>query len=168
MTKFDENIDLNLKIIYNGNNHCVFISELKNVEGDFLDDFDGKRMADKLADKGLITRTDELCEITKRGLEVIETGGWEEYKKIEEEAKKSEIEERKQRSDLESENLRLQNENLKYEKSIRKSNEKIDRLTVKNLELQNTHLKYYFLFSVIGFILGAVVSNLEFVIGWFD
>lgn len=38
---------------------------------------------------------------------------------------------------------------------------RISELTIKNLELQNMQLKRYVLYSVIGFFVGAIVTNLK-------
>lgn len=71
------------------------------------------------------------------------------------------IETKKQilRESLEVDNLRLQNESIKYQNSLRNKQTIIDRLTIDNLQLQNKQLKRYILYSIIGFIFGAFLSN---------
>lgn len=145
MTLIDKNIDLNLEIVYEGNNHVVFVNELTNVDNDYLGLQEGILMADKLVNEGLITRYKERLEITRFGIEVQESGGWLKHLvKTDEIADQNKIEEKKLK-ELEEENLRLQNENLR---------------------LQNKQMKRYILYSVIGFILGATLTYLPTIIGW--
>ncbi len=64
-----------------------------------------------------------------------------------------------EREELEVKNIRLENENLEYQKSIRGLSKDISDLTKTNLELQNKHLKKYILYSILGFIVGVLVTN---------
>lgn len=63
------------------------------------------------------------------------------------------------RDNLEVENLRLQNEGIKYQNSLRNKQTIIDQLSIENLQLQNKQLKRYVLYSVVGIIIGALLTN---------
>jgi hypothetical protein len=54
----------------------------------------------------------------------------------------------------------IENFNKKIEKT-ENLEIKIKELTVKNLELENKHFKRYVLYSIISFIAGALVTNIE-------
>jgi len=64
-----------------------------------------------------------------------------------------------EKENLEKINLELQNENLKYSQSLRKQKEKISQLTSENLKLENKQLRRNVLYSIIAFILGAILTN---------
>jgi hypothetical protein len=63
------------------------------------------------------------------------------------------------------ENSKTEKENKenysKKEKERQNLKDEIDRLTKENLELQNRQLKRYILYSVIAFILGALITNIK-------
>ena len=112
----------------------------------------------------------ELIEFDKQGLyvEITERGV---NKLISLKQQKAELKRSQQQINLkeqfEIENLRLNNENLQYSKFLREKDKDISELTIKNLKLQNRQLKWNIVFIVIGFIVGFVTSNLDWVIELF-
>lgn len=168
MSNLDKNIDLNLEIVYKGKNHSVMVGELTNVDGDYLGRFEAMKMADKLEKENLLERDNEFCELTRFGIEVYENGGWLIHLENENSRREEKFLEQQKQSELQEENLHLQNDNLKYTQSIREKEEEIRRLSSKNLKLQNRQLKWYITFSIIGFILGAIVTNLELILKYFN
>lgn len=156
MNLIDENIDLNLKIVYNSPNHSCFTGDLTNVDGDILPNFEARIMADKLASEGLVDRNVERIDITSFGIEVFKLGGWKVYlkqRKLQEEARLSYA---AQREALETHNLELTNDNLEYQKKQRVQEEKIRALSEENLKLQNIKLYYKIAYALIGFIIGVI------------
>ena len=81
---------------------------------------------------------------------------------------KAELKRSKQLKNLkeqfELENLRLENENLQHSKSLRDKDRNISELTIKNLKLQNRQLKWNLVFIIIGFIIGFVTSNFNWIL----
>ncbi|MCY0977178.1 hypothetical protein PGH12_01325 [Chryseobacterium wangxinyae] len=69
--------------------------------------------------------------------------------------------------ELTTQNLILQNENLEYQNSAITKQKEIDDLTVENLKLQNKQFTRYIIYSIIAFVLGAIVTNLEFIYNLF-
>ena len=57
---------------------------------------------------------------------------------------------------------------LKEESRVEELDLKIKELTAINLNLQNKQLKRYILYSVISFVLGAVLTNFEMVLKFFE
>ena len=53
------------------------------------------------------------------------------------------------------------NEKYKKEAKMESSELEIQRLTIENLKLQNKQLKRTLLYSIIGFIAGAIVTNIK-------
>ncbi|HSP13006.1 MAG TPA: hypothetical protein VLO29_10815, partial [Salegentibacter sp.] len=106
-------------------------------------------LADKLVTEGLITRTVERCDITPLGLEVIENGGWVQYKQNKQEEKRKATNLQKQKEELEI-------DLLEYQKKNRKQEEKISTLTIENLKLQNFQMYSKIGLTLAGFILGFI------------
>lgn len=57
---------------------------------------------------------------------------------------------------------------LKEESQVEELDLEIKKLTAINLNLQNKQLKRYILYSVISFVLGAILTNLEVVLKFFN
>lgn len=69
---------------------------------------------------------------------------------------------------IEIENLKLNNENLQYSKTLREKDQDISKLTIKNLKLQNRQLKWSMIFIIIGFFIGFLTSNFEWILNFFE
>lgn len=126
--------------------------------------------------------------LLKKGIEIINLGGWIKYlEEIEEIRKEEETKEelrvenlklenenynhikslresKLELNNLAVENLKLQNENYNYTQSLRDKEQEIKNLTVENLKRQNRRLKWHAFYAIIGAILGAIISNLKYVI----
>jgi len=61
----------------------------------------------------------------------------------------------------------LENDNLQYSKSLRDKDKNISELTIKNLKLQNRQIKLNIAFIIIGFIIGFITSNFNWVLKLF-
>lgn len=81
-----------------------------------------------------------LVYITQNGRNILKFKNWEEYIENISNNKNSEFQKEKVRQDLRDE---------------------IDRLTKVNLELQNKQMKRYVVYSIIAFILGAIITNVK-------
>ncbi|PHS63376.1 MAG: hypothetical protein COB12_09510 [Flavobacterium sp.] len=103
------------------------------------------------------SRYDLKIESNERTKSFMENDG---FTKLESDLKNSDLKE-SNKSDLEVKNLKLENESFEYQKSIRKKEKKIKKLTSENLRLQNRQMKRVVLYSIIGFVAGAIISNLK-------
>lgn len=65
-------------------------------------------------------------------------------------------------------NLELQNESLKNQSLSDNRQVEIDNLTIENLRLQNKQLKRNVAFSIIGFLAGAILTNLKDIVEYFQ
>ena len=65
---------------------------------------------------------------------------------------------------LEIENLKLQNEAMNYEAQLRSAKEELRKLSLLNSRLQKRAFKRLIPYSVISFLLGAIVTNLPYLI----
>ncbi|MFH7013136.1 hypothetical protein ACHRV5_14810 [Flavobacterium sp. FlaQc-52] len=128
--------------------------------------------------------------LLKKGIEIINLGGWIKYLEENEEIrKKGEIKEelevenlklenenynhikslresKLELNNLAVENLKLQNENYNYAQSLRDKEQEIKNLTVENLKLQNRQLKRYIFYSFMGVIFGVIISNFGYVLSF--
>ncbi len=105
---------------------------------------------------GLITTNDPYrinYQATPYGRDIQDNGGWLEQLKL----KSIQDSNESKKVSLEFENLKLQNDSLQNELRDRKNKEEIDRLTIKNLKLQNRNNRVWFL--VIGAALSYLLSN---------
>lgn len=155
MNRIDKLIDLNLRILYEAPRHNIMTVEIEDPDNEFsLSNYEARVIADYLVDKGLMTLYIEECHITPYGLEISELGGWKIYKELQ--AKKSSEESVKsnERSKLEEENLKLSIAIQNYEIANRENKREIDRLTKKNLKLNNLQLIY----ALIGIALGIIIK----------
>ncbi|RZK47875.1 MAG: hypothetical protein EOO99_12050 [Pedobacter sp.] len=132
------------------------------------------RLRLNLRQEGYEYRADFLAERLK-GMELIEIKdneikltqkGWEfdDFETVRNEKNKEQLSKH-----LSVENLQLQNENLNYANSLKDQQAIINGLTIENLTLQNRQLRRQILFSIIGFIAGAILTNYKEVIdflGW--
>ncbi|WP_159018037.1 hypothetical protein [Algibacter sp. L3A6] len=83
---------------------------------------------------------DALVYITQNGRNVLEHNSWEDY--------------------IKSKNNAI-NESYEIEKERQEQKDEIDRLTKVNLELQNKQMKRYVVYSIIAFVLGAIITNVK-------
>lgn len=122
------------------------LKTLYNRNGDRFYEIDFK--INKLKDLGYLHDNEALLQLTSKGDEFKGFG----------EIKYQEYLEEKERS-LSISNLELKNESLNRQSEI-------DRLTIENLELQNRQLRRYVIYSIVGFMAGAFVSNLNEIIAF--
>ena len=157
MKSNDEYIELILQFIYKiPDQHC-YLSELPIIDGNYLSDYESKRNADKLVSKGLMERDDERVDITDFGREVYEIGGWKEFLKQQKEQAEEQLSYAAEREALKTKNLVLMNEKMEYENTNRSQIEKINKLTLENLKLQNIQSYYKIgtgILSLVSFFLG--------------
>ena len=119
MRRYDVLTDINLKLLNESNGKNMYESEFVNEEGNKIERWDVQTelLAEYMRSKGLITLNGEVCYITSFGEEVLENSGWLEHLK-----QKSLLKEEQKVKDKEKE------ERI----------EKIDKLTLNNLEYQET------------------------------
>ena len=160
----DENIDLNLSQMYNSKNYELFAENFTNAENIYLNKFNSESFADAMVNLDLITRDNQLCRLTRFGIEVCKMGGWLKYLENQEKANQEELEFNEEKKQLEIENLRLQKEISEFVKSDREKDERIKELTIENLRFQNKSLRRTLLYLIVGAIIGIVGSNLQFLI----
>lgn len=154
----NENIDLNLKLLFRQKQHKLYLSDFQNVENEHYMLHDLEVFADEMVDSDLIRRNKEVCTLTKFGIQVSESGGWLKYLSESEKQYDEENQIEDHKNQLEIQILELQKDKFEFEKSNRKKDEEIKNLTQKNLVLQNKSLKRSFLFFVIGLLLGFVFT----------
>ena len=161
MNKVDLQIDSNLKILYEADDHSIMTDEIVDPgNDDYLSLIEAQLIADKLESKGLLTRYRERLDITDLGIEISKLGGWLKYKEYKRQKADKEAELIEVKNELETRNLALNNENLEYQKSNRELEKQITLLQKENLKLQNMKL-YFTIGSIIaGFITGVIFQLL--------
>lgn len=132
----DNLIEINLRKIDESNDFSTLRTTFVNEEGVVLSDSESERVAKNMYIKGLINLhpAGYKCDLTQFGHKVHDSGGWLKYLLNCAEVKARA--EQKEQSEI-----------------------KIAKLAETNLALQNKHLRTKMLFSVIGFILGVIVTN---------
>jgi len=155
MNKIDRIIDINLKLIFETSDHSLFTGEMIDPDLDYsLSGHEAGVLANYLVTEDLITLNVEVCNITNRGLEISELGGWKIYKDLQSKKLLEESVIANDRSKLEEENLKSSIENQNYEISNRENKREIDQLTKENLKLSNLNLY----FTIGGFIAGVLLT----------
>ena len=125
-SRFDILADINLKLIQEEGNWFTYYRFI-NENGEELDDQNSGIQSNELVEYmhgicDLITYPSnggDICRITKNGFDILEKGGWLKY--------------------LENQ-VMLQSEILKKENKKQKLKDKIDALTIENLEYQNSKI----------------------------
>ena len=148
--------DIKLKLLqYYSENGSI---DLNNVHQHFNYDFSDQQFSDAInyliGKRYLKDSRNELApfhEITEQGRQVLNDICRQ---------NNTESNRRQLKENLELENLTLQNDQNRHQIALRKQQAEIDRLTVKNLQLQNRQLKNYVLFAIISFICGLIASNI--------
>ncbi|AEI49227.1 hypothetical protein [Runella slithyformis] len=120
------------------------------------DDEYGFHILDELEAKGFIIESQKsVFKLSQKGFEVVESGSYQEYlRKLNNENNKSE-----KIKELEAEKTQREIEKLKYEESIRGLTEDIQRLSQKNLKLQNLQIIYTFIGVIGGFIISILAEK---------
>jgi hypothetical protein len=121
-------------------------------------------LTDRMAHLELVTTNDASgvrYSATPYGREIQENGGW--LKHLELKSKRDNADQTKE--NLEDENLKLQNDSLRNELTTRESKEEIDKLTIKNLKLQNRNNRIWF--TLIGSVLTFLISNWKEILTFF-
>lgn len=131
-------IEKNLKIVSESKTEFSYIYDLLDKDGYECVKYNGIVIADKMADRGLITRLNERIDLTELGRDIANNGGWIAHLARLAESKAKQKAKSDKKEQLET---------------------KIAELTEINLTLQNRQLKTKMLFSIIGFVLGIIATN---------
>jgi len=131
-------IEKNLKIVSESKTEFSYIYDLLDKDGYECVKYNGIVIADKMADRGLITRLNERIDLTELGRDIANNGGWITHLDRLAESKAKQKAKSDKKEQLET---------------------KIAELTEINLTLQNKQLRTKMLFSIIGFILGVIATN---------
>jgi len=140
----DKLIDYNLNLVFKAENNKLQLNYLENPIGRKISLITrAEEFARHLSDENLVTINGAYCIITRNGKNISENGGWLRHLEVEREKNEHEI----NKNSIEYDNLKLQKE--------------VSLLTVENLKLQNRQMKRYVLYSIVGFVMGIVASNIK-------
>lgn len=162
INKIDDLIENNLNLLYKSPKQSMFYLDMIDETGKHFNRVSGERFTNILINHGLITRDNERCDLTEKGFNICQNGGWKKSIQTLKDLEKNEHQKNEYKSQLEIDNLELQKESAEYAKSIRAKDEKIKHLTEENLILQNRQLRRYILYSIIAFILGGILTNIKY------
>ncbi len=157
----DENIDLNLKLMYKSKNYELFAAQFTNAEKVSLNKLNSESFADAMVNLDLITRNNQLCRLTRFGIEVCEMGGWLKYLESQKKADQEELEYNEEKKQLEIENLRLQKENSEYAKEGRAKDEEIKKLTTENLRFGKKSHRRNLFYILLAALVGAFFARID-------
>lgn len=134
--KLNELIDLNLTFLLT--EHKFSSHHLLKLDKKSFTKYDHLKLANFMADRGLVTINGQNCTLTEEGHIIAKNGGWLTH--------------------LDNDTKIKSEQHTKSDKKVQLET-KIAELTEINLTLQNKQLRAKMLFSIIGFILGIMATN---------
>ena len=151
MNTIDQNIDLNLELLFKAREQELFLNKLKNVEGTNMSRHQALKIAKHMEREGLVIIEGERCDITRHGLDIMEEYGcWVEYQIQTEEENEKLRELTKRKNELEVENL----EHIKRNRVL---DDEIKQLTRQNLKFQRQRFWVGLVASFVGTLFGWIV-----------
>ncbi len=165
--RFDILTDINLKHIKKENNwvsYYHFINEDGKRLADEYSEIDSKSLVNYMHyDYGLITYPSDggdICQLTKKGFEVIENGGWLKVLENNLKLEQAKIEKQTERENIKDKIDLLTAENLEYQNSKIELEKQIQNLTRDNLRLNNWDIRFRWLIAIGTFIAGIITHYL--------